>query len=207
MKRVLFRRTKNMKRAKSVGDYIASAGQWQGELERIREILKATELKEEVKWGAPCYTLDGKHVVGMMAFKSYFGLWFHQGALLADEKKVLMNAQEGKTKALRQWRMRSAKEIKPATIKRYVKEAIQLAKEGRRIAPDRNKPVVVSAELKAALKKDKRAAASFEKMRLGLKREYADYIASAKRDDTKQRRIDKILPMIKAGVGLHDKYR
>jgi uncharacterized protein YdeI (YjbR/CyaY-like superfamily) len=40
-----------------------------------------------------------------------------------------------------------------------------------------------------------------------LQREYADYIASAKRADTRQRRIEKILPMIVAGVGLNDKYR
>jgi uncharacterized protein YdeI (YjbR/CyaY-like superfamily) len=43
-------------------------------------------------------------VVGIGSFKSYFGLWFHQGALLSDDENVLINAQEGKTKALRQWR-------------------------------------------------------------------------------------------------------
>ena len=40
-----------------------------------------------------------------------------------------------------------------------------------------------------------------------MQREYADYVAAAKRDETKQRRIDKILPMIAKGVGLNDKYR
>ena len=40
-----------------------------------------------------------------------------------------------------------------------------------------------------------------------FKREYAEYIASAKQHATKQKRIDKILPMIEAGVGLNDKYR
>ncbi len=44
-------------------------------------------------------------------------------------------------------------------------------------------------------------------MRLGLQREYTDHIASAKRDETKQKRIEKILPMLVAGKGLHDKYR
>jgi uncharacterized protein YdeI (YjbR/CyaY-like superfamily) len=94
-----------MKRANSVDEYIADAGTWKNELKRLREILRSTELKEEVKWGGPCYTCDGKNVVGIAGFKSYFGLWFHQGALLKDPKKVLMNAQEGKTKAMRQWRM------------------------------------------------------------------------------------------------------
>ena len=45
-----------MKRAKSVDEYIADAGSWKGELKRLREILQSTELKEDVKWGGPCYT-------------------------------------------------------------------------------------------------------------------------------------------------------
>ena len=196
-----------MKRASSVDEYISDAGVWQTELKRLREILLSTELQEEVKWGGPCYTYDGKNVVGMAGFKSYFGLWFHQGALLKDQKKILLNAQEGKTRALRQWRMQSAKEIKPTIIKRYVKEAIKLAKEGKQITAARKKPLVVPAELKNALKSNKKANENFKNMRLGRQREYADYIADAKRDDTKLRRLEKILPMISKGAGLHDKYR
>ena len=95
--------------------------------QRLRAILDATPLTAEIKWGAPCYTFNGKNVVGLMAFKSYFGLWFHQGVALKDEASVLINAQEGKTKALRQWRMTSVKDIKPAIVKRYLKEAIEIA--------------------------------------------------------------------------------
>ena len=196
-----------MKRARSVDEYINDAGIWKGELKRLRSILQSTELDEEVKWGGPCYTYNGKNVVGMAGFKSYFGLWFFQGALLKDAKKVLMNAQEGRTKALRQWRMQTTKEIKPAIIKSYVKEAIKLAKEGKQIAPARNKLVVVPPELKKALRSNKTAGNNFKNLRLGLQREYADYVAEAKREDTKLRRIEKILPMINAGAGLHDKYR
>ncbi len=68
-------------------------------------------MKETIKWGAPVYTLDYKNIVGLGAFKSYVGLWFFQGALLNDEKKKLINAQEDKTKALRQWRFNSVKKI------------------------------------------------------------------------------------------------
>ena len=196
-----------MKRAGSVDEYISDASNWQGELERLREILRSTELEEDVKWGAPCYTCDGKNVVGMAGFKSYFGLWFHQGALLKDDKHVLMNAQEGRTKALRQWRMQSGKDIKPAIIKSYVREAIKLVQEGKQIAAARKKPVVIPAELKNALRTNKAAGQRFKSLRLGLQREYSDYIADAKRDETKQKRIEKILPMIRSGAGLHDKYR
>lgn len=196
-----------MKRAKSVDEYIADAGSWKSELKRLREILQSTELEEDVKWGGPCYTYNGKNVVGMAGFKSYFGLWFHQGALLKDQKKVLMNAQEGRTKALRQWRMQTARDIKPTIIKSYVREAIKLAEEGKQIAPARKKPLVVPPKLKKALGANKQAGEKFKNMRLGLQREYADYIADAKREDTKLRRLEKILPMIKAGSGLHDRYR
>lgn len=51
------------------------------------------------------------------------------------------------------------------------------------------------------------ATAAFKQLRPGLQREYADYIDSAKRDETKLRRIGKILPMITAGIGLNDKHR
>jgi len=196
-----------MKRARSVDDYIDDASNWKGELKRLRSILQSTELEEDVKWGGPCYTYGGKNVVGMAGFKSYFGLWFHQGALLKDQKKFLINAQEGRTKALRQWRMQTAKDIKPAIIKSYVKEAIKLEKEGKHIAPARKKPFVVPTELKKALQKNKSASENFKNMRLGLQREYAEYIADAKREATKLHRIEKILPMISKGVGLHDKYR
>ncbi len=196
-----------MRRSRTVDEYIEDAGIWKDELKHLRSILQSTELEEDVKWGGPCYTYGGKNVVGMAGFKSYFGLWFHQGALIKDEKKFLINAQEGRTKALRQWRMQTAEDIRPAIIKSYVKEAIKLAREGKQIAPARKKPLVVPAELKKAFRANKPAGEQFKSMRLGLQREYADYVADAKREDTKRRRIEKILPMINKGVGLHDKYR
>jgi uncharacterized protein YdeI (YjbR/CyaY-like superfamily) len=48
---------------------------------------------------------------------------------------------------------------------------------------------------------------SFNKLTPGRRREYADYVAEAKRAETKARRIEKILPMIRSGSGLNDTYR
>ena len=196
-----------MKGAKTVEDYIAKSDPWSAELKRLREILTNTGLEETIKWGAPCYTWNGKNVVGMMAFKNYFGLWFHQGAKIKDSAKVLINAQEGKTKALRQWRMTGAKDIKARTIKAYVKEAVAVVEDGREIKPARKKAIVIPTELKAALNRNKKIAASFNKLTPGKQREYAEYIADAKQAATKQRRIEKIAPMIQLGVGLNDKYK
>lgn len=196
-----------MKRHKSVDDYIHGTENWQDELIALRKILTATDLTEEVKWGSPCYTHKGKNVVMLGAFKNHFGIWFYQGALLADKDQVLMNCQEGKTKAMRQWRMTSKKDIKIRAIKTYVKEAMELVEQGKEIKPDRNKPVVIPPQLKAALAKDKKAQAAFSNMTKGKQREYADYIADAKREATKETRLKKILPMITAGGGLNDKYK
>lgn len=115
-----------MKRYTTVDAYIRDAAQWNEELQQLRDILLTTGLTEEVKWGAPCYTRNGKNIVGIGGFKSYFGLWFFEGAALKDDADVLINAQPGKTKMLRQWRMNSAKEIKSTVIKRYVKQAMSL---------------------------------------------------------------------------------
>ena len=196
-----------MKRFKTVDDYIDNAGVWQAELTRLRKILQSTPLIEEVKWGAPCYTYNGKNVVGLAAFKKWVCLWFHQGALLKDSSDVLVNAQEGKTKALRQWRMTSAADIKPTVIQRYVNEAISLVDAGKEIKAERDKTIDLPDELAKAMRRFKGATAGFRGLTPGRQREYAEYVASAKRADTKKKRVDKILPMIAAGVGLNDKYR
>ena len=196
-----------MHRAKSVEEYIENHPQWTTALKKLRKILTATKLEENVKWGGPCYTFDGKNVVGLGAFSEYVGLWFHQGVFLSDPDKVLINAQEGTTKALRQWRFTSDKEIKPGRVKAYLLEAIENQKKGKAIKPTRDKRVLVPPELKQALRKKAKASGAFEALTNGRQREYAAYIASAKRPETKTSRLAKILPMIEAGSGLNDKYR
>ncbi len=196
-----------MLRFKTVDAYIKSEKVWQDELIQLRKILNSTPLVEEVKWGAPTYTHKGKNVVGLAAFKDYFGIWFHQGVFLTDKNNVLINCQEGKTRGLRQWRMAGKKEIKPRIIKSYVMEAIGLVEQGKSIKPQRGKPVVIPPQLKAALETNNKPATAFEALTLGKKREYTEYIADAKREETKLKRLDKILPMIESGVGLNDKYR
>ena len=196
-----------MLRFDSVEAYIEHNVEWQAELIQLRKIISSCPLEETVKWGAPCYMHQGKNVVGMAAFKEYFGLWFHQGALLADEAQVLINAQEGKTKALRQWRFQSKKEIKTRLIKSYVKEAILLVEEGAEIKPTRNKALAIPELLQEALAKNVKADTAFGKFTKGKQREFADYVSEAKRQDTQVKRVQKIIPMIIAGEGLNDKYR
>src|SRR3990167_3409714 len=134
-----------MRKAVDVDDFFDNAPLWRAELTALRMALLASGLDEEIKWGAPCYTIDGVNVVGLGAFKSYFGLWFFQGALLKDAKKVLVNAQEGRTKAMRQWRMTSAGDINAPAVANYVKEAMALAKACKTVPKARPKRLVMPA--------------------------------------------------------------
>ena len=121
----------------SIPDLISDMEPWVGEVTLLRNVILKTELKEEIKWGGPIYTLNGKNVVAIGAFKNYATIWFHQGVFLSDPNNVLINAQDGRTKGLRQWRFTSIKEIKPALVKKYVLEAIQNAKDGKEIKPEK----------------------------------------------------------------------
>ena len=198
-----------MVRPKSVEDFINTREKWQAEITRLREILVSMDLEEGIKWMFPCYTHNKKNVVGIGGFKSYFGLWFYEGASMTDSQGVLTNAQEGKTKDMRQWRMTTAKEIKVRSIRAYVKEAIELSRVAKKKSPQKRNvsTVEVPPELHGALRANKKAAAAFNSLTPGRQRDYAEYIATAKRPETKLKRLEKILPMITNGVGLNDKYR
>ncbi len=198
-----------MKRYKTPEEYIANNKDWHQSLILLRDILLSRQMTETIKWGVPVYTFEEKNIVGTTAFKSYVGLWFFQGALLKDKKMKLINAQEGKTKALRQWRFNSVKEIEAEskTIKQYLEEAILNQKQGKEIKPERKKSLEIPKQLNGLFKTDKKAKESFNSLSLSKQREYAEYISEAKRDETKQKRLLKIVPIILKGKGLNDKYR
>ncbi len=196
-----------MKSVKTVEEFIKNEKLWKNELKTLRKIINETELEETVKWGSPVYTIGGKNVVGIGGFKSYFGIWFFQGVFLKDKAKKLINAQEDKTKALRQWRMNSMDEIDKKLILQYVKEAVENQKKGMEVKPEKGKPLEIPTELKEKFKENPTLQKAFENLSLSCRREYAGYISEAKRVETKKKRLEKIVPMILKNVGLHDKYR
>jgi uncharacterized protein YdeI (YjbR/CyaY-like superfamily) len=177
------------------------------EMKKLRRVVLSTGLEETLKWGAPVYVYQGKNIVGLGAFKSYFGIWFYQGALLKDSAKKLINAQEGVTRALRQWRFSEGEKIDEKLVKQYILEAIKNAKEGKEIKARVGKPLIIPAELMELFKKRKDVQSVFEKMSLSHRREYADYISEAKKPETREKRMAKIIPMIMKGGGLNDRYR
>jgi len=196
-----------MKKVYSVQEYIENNEHFGEALTMLRNIINSTELNESIKWSAPVYDLNGKNIIGLGAFKNHFVVWFFNGVFLKDENKLLVNAQE-KTKALRQMRFSSTNDINKDVVLAYVNEAIKNQRQGLEIKPERNKKeVVIPIELENALKANTKLEGIFRSFSPSKQREYCDHIAKAKREVTKQSRLEKILPMILNGFGLHDKYK
>lgn len=196
-----------MEKPTNVEEYISRYPKWEREIQTLRKLLNSFELSETIKWGTPVYTLEGNNVVEIAAFKKHMALWFYQGALLKENTSLLHNAQEGKTKALRQIRFEEDQEINPDLLRNYIKEAVRNQREGKKVKVKAVKELVIPQELKEALKMDENLGSAFHKLSPGRQREYSTYIEEAKKAETKKKRLEKILPMIADGKGLNDKYR
>jgi len=178
---------------------------WEKEIDFLQSILSKTALVETTKWGGIVYIYNGKNVVGLGGFKSYVGLWFFNGVFLKDPYKVLVSGNEGVTKALLQWRFNAFEEIEEKKVLAYLLEAITIEKEGKVHKPEKT-PLSMSAYFQNFLAAEK-LNDSFEKFNLTKKKEFVEYIDTAKQDKTKLSRLNKIKPMIQNGIGLNDKYR
>ncbi|MBC8376715.1 MAG: YdeI/OmpD-associated family protein [FCB group bacterium] len=196
-----------MYRATSVEQYIQNQPQWAEALSKLRKILLELGLEETIKWGGPVYMHEKKNIVSIGGYKSFVSLWYYQGALLKDEKALLVNAQEGVTKAQRQMRFHHIDEINATIVRSYTLEAIENHRSGKEIKADTRKPLIIPEELEKVLKSDTKFRSSFDAFTLSKRREYAEYISNAKRVETKLNRLEKITSMILDGVGLSDKYR
>lgn len=195
-----------MKKVHSVEEYLENNSKDMELLFALRTVILSTELTEEIKWSVPTYTYKGKNVIGLAAFKSYVGVWFHEGALLSDFSSVLINAQEG-TKALRQWRFNSLEELDEDILRSYIQEAMQNVDHGKSTPKSEKVEIDIPVELKEVFDKESSLLVSFNQLTAFKQREFCEYILDAKRQQTKLNRLEKIIPMISKGIGLNDKYR
>ncbi|WP_035694698.1 DUF1801 domain-containing protein [Flavobacterium soli] len=179
---------------------------WAEELDLLQSIIAKTEVVETIKWGGLTYTVNGKNVLGIGGFKNFFTIWFYQGVFLEDKNKVLVNANEGVTKALRQWRFFSKEDINESLILLYIKEAIANSKAGKEIKPEKKK-AIVSELFNKELDADKLLAEAFATFSVAKQNEFLEHIESAKQEKTKLSRIEKIKPLIFQKIGLNDKYK
>lgn len=180
--------------------------QWAEELGMLRTILQKTELVATTKWGGEIYTLNNRNVLGIGGFKNFFTIWFINGVFLKDDAKVLVNANEGVTKGLRQWRFSNAKEINEKLILEYIHEAIANEKAGLSIKPEKKEAMHCDV-LAKELNQNKILNEAFLKFTPYKQKEFWEYMATAKQEKTKISRLEKIKPLILENRGLNDKFR
>jgi uncharacterized protein YdeI (YjbR/CyaY-like superfamily) len=179
---------------------MAYRDRWQAEIAELRKILSGFDLREECKWGKPCYTLEGKNVVIIQGFKDYCALSFFQGALLKDPKKLLVRL--GQMQAARVMKFTSAAEVatEAVTIKAYVAEAVTAEKAGLKVEKVPLE-LPVPDELREKFHSDPRFRRAFDALTPGRQRGYLFHFSGAKQSRTRVARIEKAMPAIFEGRG------
>ena len=180
--------------------------QWQEEYLMLRKIILDCGLKEELKWGVPCYTLSGKNVVLMHGFKEYCALLFHKGALLKDTDGILVQQTEN-VQAARQIRFTGTEEIEEleTVLKAYIFEAIKVEKAGLKVELKKTRDFDSPEELQQVLEENPEFKTAFESLTPGRQRGYILYFAAPKQSKTRVSRIEKYWDQILKGKGLNDK--
>lgn len=178
---------------------------WQAELQALRRLVLACGLREEVKWGVPCYTFEGHNVLIVSAFKDHASLSFFKGALLEDPLGLLQKPGEN-SQAARVFRLRDTQALAglEPILKAYVFEAIEIEKAGLRVDFPARQALDLPAELLRKFEEDPALQAAFESLTPGRQRGYVLHIAAAKQPKTREARIEKWAPRIFEGRGMQD---
>lgn len=194
-----------MESIKTVEEYILRHPERKDEIEKLRSLALALPFEECMKWSIPNYTIGGKNVVAIASFKHWSCIWFHQGAFLADKSKVLQNAQEGKTKGMRQWRFTNVDDINEDLVTSYLQEAIENQKAGKEIKANRKKAekVEIPFILNEYLNRHLGHLKTFEGFTISQQNDFSNYIINAKREKTKLNRMEKIKDLLEEGKTLN----
>jgi uncharacterized protein YdeI (YjbR/CyaY-like superfamily) len=180
---------------------------WLEELVTLRSIVLKHGLKEEVKWSQPCYTLDGKNVLLVAAFKDYATVAFFKGSLLKDSQGLLHSPGKS-SQAARQLRFTSVEEIikNRKAIDTYIEQAILLEKEGKKVEFSKDIEELPD-ELEQKFIEDPAFEKAFKSLTPGRQRGYILHFSQPKQSTTRVARIEKYYNQIMAGQGIHDAYR
>jgi uncharacterized protein YdeI (YjbR/CyaY-like superfamily) len=185
--------------------FFQKTDQWQSEYERLRTIVLATGLEEELKWGCPCYTFQQGNVVLIHGFKNYCALLFMKGALLNDSNGILIQQTEN-VQAARQIRFTNLQEIidQEAILKTYIFEAIEVEKAGLKVELKKTSEYAIPEEFQQKLNALSELKTAFEKLTPGRQRAYLMHFSEPKQTKTRIARIEKSIPQILVGKGLND---
>lgn len=178
---------------------------WQPEVEKLRLVCLVAGLDEEVKWGCPCYTLEGKNIVLIHTFKEYCALLFFKGVLLTDAEGILVQQTEN-VQVSRQMRFTGMHEVidRQAVIKAYIAEAIEVERKGLQVEMKKTTDFAMPEEFKYRLDHFPALKTAFEALTPGRQRAYLLHFAQAKQSKTRETRIEKYVPKILEGKGLDD---
>jgi len=173
---------------------------WHDEYEVLREIALATGLDEDLKWGQPCYTLNGKNIFLLHSFKEYIAVFFMKGVVMKDPKSILIQ-QTPNVQAGRQIRFKNLEEIVKAkkVIKAYMAEAIAVEEAGIEVPLKKAAPVEIPKDIAAAMKKVPGLTVAFKKLTLSCQKEYMLYFDGAKKEETRISRVEKYAEKILSG--------
>jgi len=188
-----------------VNQYFQEQTQWKVAMKKLRSLLADTELIEEFKWKAPCYTIDGKNVVILASLKNYCALSFFKGILLKDSKGLLVKPGKN-SQSVRMFKFQSIDEVLAVekTIIAYLKEAIALEKSGAAVANAASINLELCPELKEIFFLDKKYEQAFKSLSPGRQRGYHLFFSAAMKSATIISRIHKNKERILDGYGIHD---
>jgi hypothetical protein len=167
---------------------------------------------ESVKWGMPFFLQQGIILANMAAFKQHcaFGFWG------PEMKKVLAGDGLDASDAMGTLgRITGLRDLPPdKSLLSYMRRAAELVESGQRQKsierprkPAKRKAVAVPPELKAALSKNKLAAKAFAAFSPSCQNEYSSWIAEAKRDETRNKRVLQAIEWIAKGKSRYWKYQ
>ena len=189
--------------------YIAAAAPFARPILRhLRKLVHAgcPDVVETIKWGHLSFEHSGKILCGIAAFKAHatFGFWHR------EMEQIITRDRGGVEGAMGlMGRIASLADLPDdKTMLRYIKTAVALLDSGKpaRPPPKPKKPLPVPADLAAALKKNKKAAAAFEGFPPSHRRDYIEWITEAKRPETRATRLATTIEWLSAGKRRNWKY-
>jgi uncharacterized protein YdeI (YjbR/CyaY-like superfamily) len=172
------------------------------------------EVKETIKWSRPFFEYRGAILCNMSAFKQHcsFGFWGEEMGAVLREAGVL--GQDGMGSLGRITSLADLPSDK--RMLGWIRQAAGFVDSGEYISPIAARRRVVKpqkpaldtpAEFATALKRNKKAAAAFAAFSPSCKREYVEWIADAKRAETRDKRIATALEWIAEGKQRNWKYQ
>jgi len=173
-------------------------------MRKLRSIILDCGLDEELKWGKPCFSFEGKNVAIIQPFKAHCSLMFFKGLLLQDTHGLLRSQGQNTQSALR-LEFTSEAQVKKAVVKSYVNQAKAVEKAGLSVEFKAKRELELPEELTQILKKDRKLAKAFYSLTPGRQRGYVLHFTGAKQSRTRIARIEKCASNILAGKGMHDR--